>query len=239
MSIISEFKDKMLFEFYYRKLRNRCVFSHHGIQRSGTNYVNEVLKIAGVGIINSNDPQRNNPCHKHFRWQHDKSSIVLDGNYQNQLIANDISDVNSFCGYNQYMRHLVIYRDPESWLPSIYSWGCESGWVREGESVNDFMVRALEEWVAYYSFWSDVSCDSSVLIVKYEDFKNKESYMMNILCNFLGQKIDERCFNIKAVPRSPKGIQKYSPDISKISNEIVIDFYNRKKFDSINFMKMG
>jgi hypothetical protein len=143
-----------------------------GIQRSGTNYLTTLLTQSDYRIINRIDPKRNDPRHKHFRWQQDKSSIVMDNRYQNSLYAASLEEINKICGYPVDLKHIVLFRTPENWLNSIYRWGLESKWF---ENEDDFFSRKLhitylQEWDAYYSFWQSIAAHTphQVLLMNYE-----------------------------------------------------------------------
>ena len=47
--------------------------AHHGIERSGTNFLRACLLESGVKLINKFDPKEGTPGHKHFRWYKNKA----------------------------------------------------------------------------------------------------------------------------------------------------------------------
>ena len=145
-----------------------------GIQRSGTNYVTAVLSQSDYRIINKIDPARNCPSHKHFRWQEDKTTIVMDARYKNTLIAKSIKEINKICDYPDNYRHVVIFRAPDKWLNSIYRWGLGCGWYKNEKEffAKNLHNLFLNEWDAYYSFWQNISQISpdAVLFIEHGEF---------------------------------------------------------------------
>lgn len=238
LSTLSELKDLVLFKIDYFLYKNRSVIAHHGIQRSGTNYINYVLRQSGVIIINRHDPSRTSPCHKHFRWQRDKGSIKLDMKYMNHITADDLDALNKKCGYSKSTKHVVIHRDVRSWLCGIYSWAMRVSWLNGEISDNDietFMKVALKEWIEYYEFWSSVS-DNRVVFVSYDAFFSRDPECILSLERFLDIKLLEDAFDVDSVPRSPKGKGKHDQRIYSISDHVYSEFLRNGMFDSIKFM---
>ena len=144
-----------------------------GIQRSGTNFLTTLLDNADYRVLNRIDPKRNDPRHKHCRWQEDKSTIVMDERFRNSVTASSIDEVNEICRYPADMQHIVLFRAPEKWLNSIFRWGLKNEWF---SSEDAFFERGLHEaflreWDEYYAFWQDMQRDDSkrVLILSHED----------------------------------------------------------------------
>ena len=75
------YKNKYFRSISKKKLEIKKLFvtndwiAHHGIERSGTNYLRAILIILKINLINQFDPAENHPTHKHFRWYTDKSLI--------------------------------------------------------------------------------------------------------------------------------------------------------------------
>ena len=77
----SRIKKKLIRSIGKRALKIKRLFkktnwlAHHGIERSGTNYLRSCLIFLKIDLINEFDGSANNPQHKHFRWYQDKSLI--------------------------------------------------------------------------------------------------------------------------------------------------------------------
>ena len=150
----------------------RPVLGHHGIQRSGTNLLRVLLDSSGYLVLNSLDPARDDPRHKHFRWQPDKATISMDSRYNNGVCVTSTSEVNAFAGYPVGTRHVVIYKHPANWLVSIARWARSNGWVPDDSDPlqDESLLRSwLKDWDAYYSFWVGLEAQQTgVAVVSYE-----------------------------------------------------------------------
>ena len=95
--------------------------AHHGLQRSGTNYLNKCLTKLKIYSLNSFDEFRSSPRHKHFRWYPDKASIpsFLVDQYGNSCNADDLPQLNRVCRYPRFAKHLVVYKNKKEWLVSV------------------------------------------------------------------------------------------------------------------------
>ncbi|MEF1308609.1 hypothetical protein QTO01_00680 [Vibrio mytili] len=196
---------------------------HHGIQRSGTNYLNVLLKRKGVLVINKFDPPRGNLRHKHFRWQRNKKSIVMDFSYANDVEVDDIHQLNQLCGYKYNQKHVILYKKPENWINSIKAWERKCDW-------NELSVeKYLNEWDNYYCFWKKMQIKNPdlVIIVEFESLIAEPNKVLNDICShFLFEKlIPEVLPNdglIERVPVSPNGISNYK---NKIEIDYDFDFF--------------
>lgn len=143
-----------------------------GIQRSGTNFLTVLLEGEDYRVLNRIDPKRDNPRHKHFRWQHDKTTIVMDRRYANTTSANSVNDVNEICAYPSETKHIVVFRSPEKWLNSIYRWGIDNSWFESEDAFfsGGLHENYLREWDAFYGFWQNRAHEhpKQVLMVSYD-----------------------------------------------------------------------
>lgn len=147
--------------------------AHQGIQRSGTNYLCALLSASGYFVENSVDPRRDNPRHKHFRWQDDKTTITMDRAFSNSAYAGSIEELNAIAGFSPDTRHIVIFKDPHRWLPSILRWGRVNGWIDRDATIrsNESVIASwLREWDQYYAKWFALhdAQPEAVAIVSYE-----------------------------------------------------------------------
>lgn len=170
--------------------RGRYPVVHQGIQRSGTNFLSSVLETGDYRVLNRIDPPRDDPRHKHFRWQEDKSTIVMDAKYRNTVTAATIREVNEICGHPPEMRHLVLFRPPRDWIDAIFRWGVPLGWfASEEEFIARDMHRAfLREWHAYYAAWARFAedCPEQVLMLSYADLKRDRAAVLDRIDRFMG-----------------------------------------------------
>ena len=92
------YKNKYFRSIAKKKLTIKKLFvkndwiAHHGIERSGTNYLRAILIILKINLINQFDPAENHPTHKHFRWYTDK---LLIPSLKKSLINNQIQNLKN------------------------------------------------------------------------------------------------------------------------------------------------
>lgn len=164
--------------------------AYHGIQRSGTNFLRMILEAGDYKLLNGVDPARNDPRHKHFRWQPDKATIVMDEAYRNDVTASTVKALNEICGYQQGMPHLVLYRPARGWMDAIFRWGVANEWfASEEEFIERKLHRAfLAEWHAYYAAWEVFAADdpNSVLLLDYAEFQDEPGRALSVIDAFAG-----------------------------------------------------
>jgi hypothetical protein len=197
---------------YYRSMfSNSGYIAHHGIQRAGTNYLNICLKKVGVFPLNSFDPQRDSPIHKHFRWQGDKSSIppFVSAQYGNDVVVDDLFQLNKMASYPNNCKHIVIIKDEKTWLASICNWGLSCGWFSTKTEALKNLGYLKKDYENYYQFWSDIALanQSDVSIIKLENLLGDFNVLLNSL-DTIG--VNYRVPNgfdgaVETVPMSPKG----------------------------------
>ena len=92
------YRNKYFRSIYKQKFKIKKLFvrknwiAHHGIERSGTNFLRAILIKLKINLINQFDPAENHPTHKHFRWYKDKSLIPnLKKKLFNDIIAKNIN----------------------------------------------------------------------------------------------------------------------------------------------------
>jgi hypothetical protein len=178
-------------------LNRRPTVAHQGIQRSGTNYLSGLLDQAGFFVLNRVDPPRSDPRHKHFRWQQDKSTIVMHPAYRNDIQAASVLEANAICGWSRDEKHVVIFKEPTSWLSSIYRWGLTHGWIEnEADFLGDPLLAHgwLREWDAYYGHWYALHRDapSQVFVICYEDLIQDPEDRIGEIASFLGRQTKVR-----------------------------------------------
>lgn len=218
------------YEFAYRSIASAGVaarrivapgrpkVAHQGIQRSGTNYACALLGRLGYDVLNRIDPRRDSPRHKHFRWQDDKSTIVMDAAFKNQTIAANVSEINSLAGFPTNTKHLVFFRRPSAWLPSIYTWGLAHSWV---EPDIEFRVGGgvaldwLREWDAYYSKWFSLAErePDMVLPIFYDDLRERPVETSSTISAFTSSDL-----TLKEASNAEFSKVRHSPRRSEVSN---------------------
>lgn len=208
---LAPFKNKWI--KISNSIKKKTPVAHHGIQRSGTNYLNLCLRSLGVVPVNSFDPARGAPSHKHCRWQSAKKSIMpWDSRYQNDYQVSELKQLDSLANYPSNCRHIVIQKDFASWLVSILNWGLRVGWFYSKEhAIQKGALLAKADYEAYYEFWHAQANEnpSSVTVIQFEELVSDPRLLIEI-CKKMEiemQNLDSYDGLFKELPQSPSGRQ--------------------------------
>lgn len=220
--LVSRFSPWAANKMLYKSNHQLPCLAHHGLQRSGTNYLNQYLLRLKVYPLNSFDEKRSSPRHKHCRWYADKRKIpsFLSAQYGNDFIVNNLSELNGICGYPQSASHLVVYKEKRDWLVSILNWGWKCRWFTERGYALDAIRDLSSDYDSYISFWRNFStnCPRSVHLLALNELLVNPSALPSILdsigikvkCDFDGK--------FSEVPQSPQD-RKMLFDSSDIPEE--------------------
>lgn len=211
MSLVSAKQKNRAIRMFNSAFR-RSQVAHHGLQRSGTNYLNLCMNSLGVRFINFHDPARNDPSHKHFRWQAEKDSIMpWDERYLNSVTARDIAELNRIAGFPNCCKHMVVKKNAKDWGVSILNWGLRVGWFPNRAAALECVGDIADDFVNYYRFWEEVSArfPEDVVVISFEDLSRKPEILIEY-CNCLNIRVkSDTGFTGKfdEVPKSPKDRQ--------------------------------
>lgn len=132
----------------------------NGLQRTGTNYLEVLLKRRyRVRIVNA--AERSAAGHKHARLYPDKA-LIPEPQYRNDL---HVVDYVSFEALLEVVpdQVLVISKDPYSWYLSYRKFGERCGWPPPDHHY-------IDEYNAYYGTWLQLAATTSrVHFVRYID----------------------------------------------------------------------
>ena len=212
--------NKILIILKYRVkyfFKKKGFIAHHGIQRSGTNFLLLCLKKLNLDIINEYDPiiksyifkKRNFTGHKHFRWYANKEKIPkhIKAQYINQLNPKNIHELNLLCNYPKDTKHIVIQKDKNKHTVSILNWGLRCNWFSDKSEALKFVGDYREDFDEYYNFWSNLSEQDPdfVKIVDIENIQNSKNELLSALKLLKMDIKNESCnFFFEEVPQSPK-----------------------------------
>ena len=204
-NINASFSNKLL--KYIKIISGKVFLAHHGLQRSGTNYLNECLWLSGNSPINSFDEKRCSPRHKHCRWYPDKRLIptYLKKHYGNNFYVNNIYELNKISEYPTNTTHLVIKKEIFSWLASICNWGLDCNWFKDKNAALNNLDELILDYRSYYYFWESLKKlnNERVFILSFEEISKNFNLVFNkkfkILLDF---KLNEFNGNIKQVNMS-------------------------------------
>ena len=167
-----------------RLFKTKGWIAHHGLERSGTNYLRACLISIEVDLINQFDPKENNPKHKHFRWYEGKYLIPrFRKQFANNLYVKNIYEINNICGYPAETNHLVIKKSYLAALTSIANYSFNEKWFSNKDEVKKNLNLIYKDYEAYYNFWQTISDKnpSQVQIIMYEDLLLSSTPLINAL----------------------------------------------------------
>ncbi len=145
----------------------------YGLQRSGTNYLESLIKKSFRVCVLNNNKERSSPLQKHFRLYDDKRKIPEE-NYANDLKIYSYSDFERKIGLVPDCI-LVISKDPYSWLLSYKNWAKKCNWKRVDHHY-------IEEYELFYKKWIDFSAETNKIhFVRYVDLLKDSNRELDIL----------------------------------------------------------
>lgn len=147
----------------------------YGLQRSGTNYLEHMLKkYCQLKILNDNyRPDR--ILHKHFRLYNSKN-IVPEPAYKNDVCIDSYRDFKKGLEIEvQDCAIVVISKNPYSWLLSYRRWARKCEWPAVEHNY-------LQEYNLFYEKWIQMAKETdNISIIKYIDLLKDPDSMINIL----------------------------------------------------------
>jgi len=142
-----------------------------GMQRSGSNYTEQVLlqNFQNIRFYNNNFA-RCLPVHKHFRL-FDEKAVIPDVRFYNSFIYKNFKDfkehVELILGRSVRL-FIVTMKDPYSWYVSYKKHAKKNKFTYIKNSLNS---QYIIDYNLFYRKWLDFSLEApeEVLMVKYED----------------------------------------------------------------------
>ena len=143
----------------------------YGMQRTGSNYVQQVLlqNFQDIRFYN-NSFARCLPSHKHFRL-YDEKAIIPDSRFYNSFTYSRFKDFKEHVGKvteREISIFIVCIKDPYSWYLSYKKHARKNRFTYFKKSLNS---HYLIDYNLFYRKWLDFSMEApdEVLIIKYED----------------------------------------------------------------------
>jgi len=152
----------------------------YGLQRSGTNFLESLLKKNyNVHFLNS-DEDRSSPLQKHCRLYHDKN-IIAHPSYRNDIQINSYQEFSGLFEIEPEY-YLVISKDPYSWYLSYKNWAEKCDWPKLDHHY-------IEEYNLFYKTFIELSEQSNKFIfVRYIDLLKNEEAVLKMLKEKMGIK---------------------------------------------------
>ena len=139
----------------------RTKLLQYGIQRSGTNYLETMVRRRFRVRFLNEEKERDSPILKHVRLYADKD-LVPEPRYRNDITVTDLASFEAILP--KVPDHfLVISKDPYSWYLSYRRFAERCGWPTPGHHY-------VEEYGAFYGEWLRLAEGSDrVHFVRYRD----------------------------------------------------------------------
>jgi len=180
----------------------------YGLQRSGTNYLECLLRQNFEGFqLNNNHYTRSLPLHKHFRL-YDQKHFVPEPKYLNNFIYPD------FDSFDQHvlqlteqptMHYIIITKEPHSWYLSYCNEAIKNNWPNYMKKwINSqYLIEYNLFCAKWLDFYESEGGQKKILMVRYEDFlHNLDATLDRIQVAFGIQKKHARYSSPAKVPRS-------------------------------------
>jgi len=144
------------------------------MQRSGTNYIETVLRKAYRVRFNNQNTHRNSPLQKHFRL-YDEKSLIPEPQYLNNKCYPDFESFETDLGAHRAQAYIVMSKDPYSWFLSYSNWAKKFGWPKVEHHY-------VQEYTLFYKKWMQFSRQSDrIFFVRHKDFLLDEQLEFNNL----------------------------------------------------------
>jgi len=202
---------------------------HYGLQRSGTNYVETLLKQNyRIRFLNSNR-DRCSPLQKHCRLYEDKR-IIGDPKYVNDIVVETFEQFEAlFDVVPDY--YLIVSKDPYSWYLSYRNWAAKCGWP-------EVTHHYIEEYNLFYGKFLKLARQSSKFVfIRYVDLIRDPRLTMAELKN--NMKLEKKMFAWLRPKLPNKVSQSHTFSAEKRAfylNEEYLKAYEEKEFKLLNDM---
>jgi len=142
-------------------IKNRKNIIIYGLQRSGTNFLESILrKNYRVRILNDKK-NRSSHLHKHFRI-YDSKEIIPEPKYYNKIFVNSFEQFESLFSVVPDF-YLIISKDPYSWFLSYKKWSIKCNWPKVDHHY-------ILEYNYFYNVFRKFSSQTNKLIfIRYID----------------------------------------------------------------------
>ena len=152
----------------------------YGLQRSGTNFLEEVLRRHyRVRFLNDYE-DRSSPLHKHFRLYREKH-IIPESQYRNDLKIAGFADFERILG-DTPNSYLIISKDPYSWLLSYCQWAKKCHWPEVSHHY-------IAEYNLFHGKWLEFSRQTNkIVFIRYVDLLQNAARELSLLEATIGLK---------------------------------------------------
>lgn len=173
---------------------------HYGLQRSGTNFLETLLKRRYRARLINEIEDRASPAHKHFRL-YDEKELVPEPRYRNDVAVPNLAALERALPIVPD-HYVVISKDPHSWLLSYRDWARRVDWAPVPHHY-------IQEYNLFYGRWLELAEETDrIHLIRYIDLLRDTDGELGKLERTLGmqRKILYPLMSsaIRRVPRSGK-----------------------------------
>lgn len=134
----------------------------YGLQRSGTNYMETLMRLNYPDGHFLNGIVRNEITHKHFRLYPQKN-IIPEPQFDNRLQVPTFAEFESNLPFPSPDLYIIVSKDPYSWYASYQRWSKKNNWPPHAHHY-------IEEYNLFYGMWMQYAGETDrILFVKYDD----------------------------------------------------------------------
>lgn len=212
----------------------RKVLYFAGIQRSATNYFEQLVRKNFEGFSDVNDGYaRCLPLHKHFRL-HDNKFLIPEPKYYNAFYYPDFNTFKDHVeelGGQAVDKFLVTIKNPYSWYLSYDRFARKNNFLHSRKDINSHFIF---DYRYYYEKWLAFSKEApeTVKLFRYEDMIRDLNRTMTRVSDFTGlQAVVDEYENVKKVSMS----RRFNTSrLSYYQNETYKELISQKDKDIIN-----
>jgi hypothetical protein len=203
---------------------------HYGLNRSGTNFLKELLLKHFQLIFINREDERSHPLHKHFRLYDDKE-LIGRPNFKNNILVPDFKAFENLVQEDYSLEAdliVVISKDPYSWNLSYGKWGRKNKWE---SSPHPYIL----EYNEFHRKWLQFSKETDkIRMIRYID--------LLVACERILDELHEDFeFSLKKPLRTGRPIRKVpmsrkfsSRRMKYYTDEAYLDSYSSNELRELN-----
>jgi len=200
---------------------------HYGLQRSGTNFLETLIKQKyRVRLLNRNE-DRSSPLQKHFRLYNDKD-IIPEPQYRNNYIISGFEDFERLLGTTPDY-YLIISKDPYSWFLSYNNWAKKCSWPNVSHHY-------IMEYNLFYKKWLEFSRQTEkIIFIRYLNLLQNANEELGFLESQIGlRKTFFAQFRSSTIDKVAQSGQFSNDRRNYYLSEKYLESYNKKDLQTIN-----
>ena len=191
---------------------------HYGLQRSGTNFLESLLKKNFKVSIPNLRKEREHPLQKHFRLYDDKTKIP-EPKYYNKITYENFKEFEKSLGLSKEIQGIIIIsKDPYSWLLSYEKWANKCAWPSPE-------YHYIEEYYLFLNKWREFQKQTNkIMFIRYIDLLEKPEKILNQIQVKFELKNKFSIFNTKLTTTQKKVA------VSDVFTQKKKDYYTKRQY---------